>query len=153
MHSKDTEILEFNDYQKSDEAPFVIYADLECLIEKTDGCKNNFENLSTKNVRKHIPSAFSVFSVSLISLYRSIEYKHDVYRGNYCMKRFCESFREHTLKIINFKKKNMKSLTKVQQESYANAKICYTCKEKLENKYFEDKKYLKVRDHRHYTGK
>ena len=44
MPSEDTKILEFNQYQKSDKAPFVIYADLECLIEKTDGCKNNSEN-------------------------------------------------------------------------------------------------------------
>ena len=33
---------------------------------------------------------------------------HDVYRGKYCMKRFCESLREHAMKIINFKKKKMK---------------------------------------------
>ena len=39
-----TQILEFNQYQKSDKASFIIYADLECLIEKTDGCKNNPEN-------------------------------------------------------------------------------------------------------------
>ena len=31
-------------------------------------------------------------------------------------------------------------------------KICYICKKKLENKYFKNKKYLKVRDHSHYTG-
>ena len=34
MHSEDTEILQFNQYQKSGKAPFVIYADLEYLIEK-----------------------------------------------------------------------------------------------------------------------
>ena len=45
----------------------------------------------------------------------------------------------------------MKLLTKEQQESYENAKICYICKEKFENKYFKDKKYRKVRDHCHYT--
>ena len=32
--SKDTKILEFNQYQKSDKAPFSIYADLECIIGK-----------------------------------------------------------------------------------------------------------------------
>ena len=47
MPSEDTKILEFNQYQKSDKAPFIIYADLECIIEKTDGCKNNPENSST----------------------------------------------------------------------------------------------------------
>ena len=45
----------------------------------------------------------------------------------------------------------MKLLTKEQQESYENAKICYMCKEKFENKYVKDKKYRKVRDHCHYT--
>ena len=46
----------------------------------------------------------------------------------------------------------MKLLTKEQQESYENAKICYICKEKFENEYLKDKKYCKVRDHCHYTG-
>ena len=46
----------------------------------------------------------------------------------------------------------MKFLTKEQQESYENAKVCYICKEKFENKYGKDKKYGKVRDHCHYTG-
>ena len=45
----------------------------------------------------------------------------------------------------------MKSLTKEQQESYENAKICYICKETFENKYVNDKEYRKVRDHCHYT--
>ena len=30
---------EFNQHQKSYKAPFLIYADLERLIEKIDGCK------------------------------------------------------------------------------------------------------------------
>ena len=30
---------------------------------------------------------------------------HDVYRCKYCMKKFCESLREHAMKIIDFKKK------------------------------------------------
>ena len=56
------------------------------------------------------------------------------------------------MKTIHFKKKKMKLLTKEQQESYENAKICYIYKEKYENKYLKDKKYCKVRDHCHCTG-
>ena len=41
MPSEDTKILECNQYQKSDEASFIIYADLECILEKIDGFKNN----------------------------------------------------------------------------------------------------------------
>ena len=38
----------------------------------------------------------------------------------------------------------MKLLTKEQQESYENGKICYICKEKFENKYLKDKKIVKL---------
>ena len=59
--------------------------------------------------------------MSTISSFRSIENKHDVYRVNYCMKKFCEPLREHGMKIINSKKKNkMKLLRKEQQEPYEN---------------------------------
>ena len=67
------------------------------------------------------------------------------------MKKFYESLREHAMEIINFKKKKMKLLTKEQQESYENAKICI-CKETFQNKYVKHKNYCKVRDHCHYTG-
>ena len=89
MPSHDTKIFEFNQYQKSDKAPFIIYADLECIIEKIDVCKNNPQNLSTTKISEHIT----------ISSFRSIENKHDVYRGKDCMKKFCECLREHGTKI------------------------------------------------------
>ena len=80
-----------------------------------------------------------------ISSLRSIENKHDVYRGTDRMKTFCEFLREHIMKIISFKKRKMKFLTKELQKSYENAKICYICKEKFKNNYLKDKKYRKVR--------
>ena len=113
LHSEDTKILEFNQYQKFDKASFTIYADHECIIEKIDGCKNNPESSCTTKVSKHIPSGFSMFA---LSSFRSIENKHDACRGKDCMKRFCEFLREYAIKIINFKKKKMKVLTKEQQE-------------------------------------
>ena len=67
-------------------------------------------------------------------------------------KNCCENLREHATKLIKFKKKKMKLLTKEQQESNENAKLCHICKEKLENKYLKDKKYYKFGDHCHYTG-
>ena len=102
MPSEDTKILEFNQYQKFDKTPFIIYADLEYLIEKIDGCKNNPENSFTTKVGEHIPSGFEI---STVSLFNSIENKHDVYIGEDRMKTFRESLREHAMKIINFEKK------------------------------------------------
>ena len=103
MSSEDSKILEINQYQKYDKAPFIIYTDFECIIEKIDGCKNNPENLSTSKVSEHIPSDFSM---STIYSFRSIENKYDVYRGTDCMKTFLAFLREHAMKIINFRKKN-----------------------------------------------
>ena len=88
---EDAKILEFNQYQKSDKAPFIIYADLECIIEKLDWCKNNQKNWSTRKVSEHIPSGFSM---STISSFRSIENKYDTYRGKDYMEKFCESLRD-----------------------------------------------------------
>ena len=103
----DTKILGFNQYQKSDKAPFVFYADLECLIEEIDGCKNNPENLFTTKLSDHIPSDFSI---STTSSFKRIENNHGVYGGKDCMKEFFESLREHKMKINNFKKERMKLL-------------------------------------------
>ena len=40
MPSEETKKIEFNQYQKSEKVPYIIYADLECIIENIDGCKN-----------------------------------------------------------------------------------------------------------------
>ena len=47
------------------------------------------------------------------------------------MEMFCEYLRKHAMKIINFKKKNMKLSTTVQQKSYENVQICYIYNENL----------------------
>ena len=54
MHSGNTKILEFNQYQKSDNVPLIIYADLECVIETIDDrCKNNSENSFTTKLKTY----------------------------------------------------------------------------------------------------
>ena len=88
MPSEVTKILYFNQYHKSDKAPFIIYADIECLIEKIDGFKNNPKNSSTTKVGEHH---------IIISSSKSTENKHDVYRGADCIKKFCESLRGHAI--------------------------------------------------------
>ena len=66
------------------------------------------ENLLIKKVDKHIPSSFSV---STVSSFKNIENKHDVYRGKDCMKKFCEFLREHAMEKIILKKEVTNKLT------------------------------------------
>ena len=72
------------------------------MIEKTDGCKNNPENSFATKVSEHIPLGISM---STISSFKSIENKHNVYKGKDPMAKFCESSREHPVKVVNCKKK------------------------------------------------
>ena len=75
MSAVDTKVLELNQYQNTDKAPFTIYANLECIIEKIDECKNNPVNPSITKASEHIPSGFSM---STIYSFRKMKNKHDV---------------------------------------------------------------------------
>ena len=66
-------------------------------MKNIDTCKTNPQNPST-----------SLKTYKICMMY--IEVKA-------ILKRFCESLRECAMKIINFKKKKMKLVTKKQQES------------------------------------
>ena len=50
--------------------------------------------------------------MSTILSFKTIENKYDVYRGKECMKKFCESLREHSMEIINPKKKKNEVINK-----------------------------------------
>ena len=56
--------------------------------------------LISKNYQ-HIPCGYLM---STIWTFDVIENKHHVYRGENCIKKFCESLVEHKMTIINFEK-------------------------------------------------
>ena len=41
MPKENNKVLKYNHGEKSMEVPFIIYADLECLLEKMNTCHNN----------------------------------------------------------------------------------------------------------------
>ena len=43
---------------KSDKVLHIIYANIESLIKKIDGCANNLENFSGTKIGEHIPCRF-----------------------------------------------------------------------------------------------
>ena len=61
------------------------------------------------------------------------------------MKKFCESLREHPVKIINFEKKEMMPLTNEEYQPYLSQIKCHIFKKKPEQKYTNDKIYHKCR--------
>ena len=59
---EDNKMLKYNHGEKSMKVPFIIYADLECLLEKMHSCQNNPEKSSTTQINKHNPSGYSIFT-------------------------------------------------------------------------------------------
>ena len=104
MPEEDNKILKYKPGEKSLRVPFIIYADLESLLEKMNTCHNNPEKSSTTKINKHTPSGYSLFTHC--SFYTT-KNKLDYYRGKNCMKKFCLDLREHATKIINYEKKEI----------------------------------------------
>ena len=48
MLDKNNKILKYTPGEKSLKAPFIIYADLECLLRKINTCQNNPEKSYTE---------------------------------------------------------------------------------------------------------
>ena len=87
--------LKYNKGEKSIRVPFIIYADLECLLEKMNTCYDNPEKSSTTKINKHSPSGYSLFTHCSFDATKN---KLDYYRGKNCMKNFCLDLREHATK-------------------------------------------------------
>ena len=62
MPTKDNYVIKYNQGEKSIKLPFVIYADLECLLEKMSTCQINPNESSTTEINKHAPSGYSIFT-------------------------------------------------------------------------------------------
>ena len=156
MPTKNNDIIKYNHGEKSMKLPFVIYADLECLLEKMSTCINNPNESCTTKINKHTPSGYSIFTHCSFDKSKN---KLNYYRGKDCVKKFSKDLREHASKIINYEKQKMIPLT-IEEKIYHNKqKICYICKKEFNNNdtagpsSLECKKNYKVRDNCHYTGK
>ena len=146
-NTKNNNIIKYNHGEKSMKLLFVMYADLECLLEKMSTCINNPNESSTTKINKYTPSGYSIFTHCSFDKSKN---KLNYYRGKDCMKKFSKDLREHISKVINYEKKKMIPLTTEEKIYHNKQKICYISKKEFNN---NDKKNYKERDHCHYTGK
>ena len=121
MPTKNNNIIKYNHGEKSMKLPFVIYADLECLLEKMSTCIYNPKESSTTEINKHVPSGYSIFTHCSFNESKN---KLNYYRGKDCMKKFSKDLREHTSKIISYENKKMIPLT-TEEKIYHNRDMLY----------------------------
>ena len=120
MSTEGNNIIKYNHGEKSMKVPFVIYADLECILEKMSTCMDNPNESYTTKINKHILSGYSIFTSCSFDESKN---KLNYYRGNDCMKNFCKDLRIHATKIINFEKKKIISLTPEEKINYNDQKV------------------------------
>ena len=87
MPKKDNKILKYNHGEKYMKVPFIIYTDLESLLEKINTCHNNPKTSPTTKINKHTPSGYSLFTHCSFDTAKD---RLDYYRGKNCMKNFCQ---------------------------------------------------------------
>ena len=102
MTEESKNILKYSPGDKSLKAPFIIYADLECLLKKEQSCQNNPEHSYTHRKAKHKPSGYSL---SLICSVDETKNRRKFYRRKDCIERFCNNLKELAIEIINYEKK------------------------------------------------
>ena len=153
MPKEDKKIMKYNHGEKSLKVPFIIFADLECLLKKEQFYQNNPETSYAEKKAEHEPSGYSL---SLICSFDATKNRHYFYWGKDCVENFCKKLIELGTEIINYDKEEMIPLADGENKSYEKQKVCCICKKEFctnENEENEFKKYQKVRDHCHYTGK
>ena len=128
MPEQGKNILKYSPRDKSLKAPFIIYADLECLLKKKKPRQNNIENPYKQRKANHKPSGYSL---SLICSVDETKNRHSFYIGRDCIKRFCNDLKELAAEIINYKEDEMAPLKDKEITLYKSQKVCHICKETL----------------------
>ena len=143
--AEDSKILNYNQGEKPLKAPFTIYFDLECLLEKEQSCQNNPEKSCIKRKAKHEPSGCAMFTKCLFDKEKK---KFDYYRGTDCIEKWCEKLRDCATVIINHKEKEIIPLTDKESKFYKEQKVYHICQKEFcydKNKENKIKPYEKIR--------
>ena len=128
MPTQFNKTLKYNHGEKSLKTPFVIYADLECLLIKQQSCQNNPNESYTERKAIHEPCCYALI---LVSSFDSKQNKRRFYIGMDCIKRFCTDLKELRTKIINYEQKEMIPLTDNENRFYEEQEKYYICQKEF----------------------
>ena len=135
--------LEFKEFRKTSNAPFVIYADFESILESIDS-----QNKRTHYVQHHKVCAAAAILCSYIA---EMDNQVMMFCGPDALADFLNQLIKWETKCIEYLQQNipMKPLSRKEQIEYNGATSCYLCRQLFQE---NDPKGYKVRDHDHITG-
>ena len=132
-------IVKYSSGQFEFKVPFIMYADFESLLAPIEGASGNPNISSTRRITDHVPCGWCVYSKAEYG-----DSNIEQYRGEDCVKRFCEHIISEAKRFYKPDPLPMKPLTSDENRRHKSAKVCHICKEP----FMDDK----VRDHCHFTG-
>ena len=117
-------VLKFKNYRNSEMVPFVIYADIESLLEPIQSCEPNPGSSYTEKFQKHKPISFSYYIKCFYDNLFSREPR--TYTGLDGPQKFVESLEKDVIEIAN-----IPELGKIYKEGdlerYKAATQCWIC--------------------------
>ena len=136
-------MLEFKNYRRSENVPFIVYADFESCIKPIQSCDPNPESSYTKPYQKQEPSSFCYY----IKCFDDEVYEPKLvsYTGENAAQKFVEML-EEDIKIITNIPKKMIFGKKEKERRFDKETKCWICN----GEFVCD---VKVRDHCHFTGR
>ncbi|XP_047039598.1 uncharacterized protein LOC124644335 isoform X1 [Helicoverpa zea] len=135
--------IQFENYNRKQTVPFVIYADFETMLERYQSCDPDPTTASTVTRQRHVPIAFAYHITCTLA---DSHNRYVSYRGLDCVSKFVKSIYNDAQKIYGILKSNVPIIfTDDHAHDFENAATCHICEHFL----FGDK----VRDHCHLTGK
>ncbi|XP_032687210.1 uncharacterized protein LOC116851667, partial [Odontomachus brunneus] len=145
LPSEDNKWLSFSNHSRKERVPFVVYADLECTLEKTVSEKE--EEGCTSHAYQH-HKVFSIAYYLRCSYDDSVSYFRSR-RDTDCISWFVEQLEKlaHRVKEKLSTNVDMETLSKEQWAAFHNATQCHVCEKPFATK------DTRVCDHCHFTGR
>jgi hypothetical protein len=143
MPDPDEATLEFKSPDKQFKAPYVIYADFECITEPISKANKNSSSSYTEAYQSHTPCGFCY---QVVSSDPSQVFEPEIYRGEDTINEFLCRLRQTEDELVEKIKTNTPMVMTAQDEQdFQSATCCNLCKKELGSD--------RVRDHDHLTGK
>ncbi|KYM95860.1 hypothetical protein ALC62_13494 [Cyphomyrmex costatus] len=135
--------LSFRNYNRKKRLPFVVYADLECILEKT---RIDDDHISRFNYQHH-----KVFSIGyyVCCVFDETMSMYASFRGENCVEWFIDELYKltHRVKSLYVKNLRINQFTTQQWQEFVDATHYHICEKPFEIE------HLRVRDHCHITGR
>jgi len=116
--SDDDKWLSFSNHNRKERVPFIIYADLECILEKTDSDPRTSQHHRVFSIAYYVRCSYDK-SLSYYQFRRDID----------CVAWFVDELKEfaHRVKGILSANVPMETLSSEQWDTFHNATQCHVC--------------------------